>query len=206
MQHHQPVVECGADSVAGEVTNHVVAEPICVRLDDAADDRQGASRLDGLDRAHGGFVGALDEQPVLLGHVPRQERGVGVAVDTVDEGGDVDVDDVAVLDHGRVGDAVANDLVQRGAAGLRVTLVAQRRRVGAVVDHVLVRNAVELVGGDARRDGLTSLGQRRGGDASGNAHLLDHLGGLDPRLATLLRGRLAHVFGAHDRAWHRQRR
>ncbi len=185
--------------MAGEIANHVVAEPVCVRLDDAADDRQCAAGLDGLDRAHRRFVGALDEQPVLLGHVAGQEGGVGVAVHAVDVGGDVDVDDVAVLDHRRVGDAVADDLVQRRAAGLRETLVAQRRRVGAVVDHVLVGDAVEFVGGDARRDGLARLGQRARRDASGDAHLLDHLGGLHPRLAALLRGRPAHVLRAGDR-------
>ena len=91
--------------------------------------------------------------------VAGEERRVGVAVHAVDVGGDVDVDDVAVLDHRRVGDAVADHLVERGAARLREALVAQRRRVGAVVDHVLVRDAVELVGRDAGRDGLAGLGQ-----------------------------------------------
>ena len=165
-----------------------------------------AAGLDGLDRAHGRFVGALDEQSVLLGHVAGQEGGVGVAVHAVDVGGDVDVDDVAVLDHGRVGDAVADDLVERRAAGLREALVAQRRRVGAVVDHVLVRDAVELVGGDAGRDGLARLGQRARRDAAGDPHLLDHLGRLHPRLAALLSRRLPRVLGARDRAGHRQRR
>ena len=42
-----------------------------------------------------------------------------------------------------------------------IALVAQRRRVRAVVDHVLVGDPVELVGGDARRDGLARLGQCR---------------------------------------------
>ena len=139
-----------------------------------------------LDRAHRRLVGALDQQPVLLGDVAGQERRVGVAVHAVDVGGDVDVDDVAVLDHRRVRDAVADDLVQRRAARLREALVAQRRRVGAVVDHVLVGDAVEFVGGDARRDGLAGLGERARRDAAGDAHLLDHLGGLHPRLGALL--------------------
>ncbi len=97
-----------------------------------------APRFDGFDRPHRGLVGALDQQAVLLGDVAGQERGVGVAVHAVDVGRDVDVDDVAVFDHGRVGDAVADDLVQRRAARFGIALVAQRRRVGAVVDHVVV--------------------------------------------------------------------
>ena len=157
--------------------------------------------LDGLDGAHRRFVGALDEQPVLLGHVAGQEGGVGVAVHAVDVGGDVDVDDVAVLDHRRVRDAVADDLVQRRAAGLREALVAQRRRVGAVVDHVLVGDAVQLVGRHAGSDGLAGLGQRARRDAPGDAHLLDHLGRLHPRFAALARRRLAHVLGARRSTW-----
>ena len=156
--------------------------------------------LDGLDRAHGRFVGALDEQAVLLGHVARQEGGVGVAVHAVDVGGDVDVDDVAVLDDRRVGDAVADDLVERRAAGLREALVAKRRRVGAVVDHVLVGDAVELIGRHTGRDRLACLGQRTRRDAPGNTHLLDHLGRLHPRLAALFGGRLpAYSGGAIER-------
>jgi hypothetical protein len=36
---------------------------------------------------------------VLLGDVTDQERGVGVAVDAVEVGGDVDVADLAVLER-----------------------------------------------------------------------------------------------------------
>src|SRR5689334_17034218 len=38
VQHDQAVVERGRDAVAGEITNNVVPEPVCVRLDDPADD------------------------------------------------------------------------------------------------------------------------------------------------------------------------
>ena len=84
--------------MSGEIANHVVAEPVCVRFDDPADHRQRSAGLDGLDRTHLASLGALDEQPVLLGHIAGQKGGVGVAVHAVDIGGDVDVDDVAVLD------------------------------------------------------------------------------------------------------------
>ena len=42
---------------------------------------------------------------------------------------DINVDDVTVLQHGVVGDAVADDLVQGGAARLRKPAVAKGRRV-----------------------------------------------------------------------------
>ena len=37
VQHHHSVVEGGTDTVTREITNDVVAEPVCVGLDDAPD-------------------------------------------------------------------------------------------------------------------------------------------------------------------------
>ena len=50
------------------------------------------------------------------------------------------------------------------AQGLRVTAVAERARVGAVVAEELVPDPVKLVGGDARRDVPADLGKRPGGE------------------------------------------
>src|SRR5699024_2025721 len=105
----------------------------------------------------------------------------------------------AVGDHGGVGDAVADHLVERGAARLGEVLVAEGGGIRAVVEHVLVGDAVDLVGGHPRGDGLAGRGQRTGRDAAGDAHLLDHLSGLHPRLAALLHSGLPDVFGALDR-------
>lgn len=44
--------------------------------------------------------------------IAGRKRRVGVTVHPTDVGGDVDVDDVAVGDHRRVGDSMADDLVE----------------------------------------------------------------------------------------------
>ena len=108
-------MEGQADPVPGEVAHHAVAETAGVLLDDQAHRVQRAARGDGLDAAHHRLFRALDQEPRLLVHLTGEERRVGVAVHAADVGRDVDVDDVAVLDHGVVRDAVADDLVQRGA-------------------------------------------------------------------------------------------
>ena len=192
--------------MTGEVSNDVVAEAIRIRLDHCADHRQRTARLDRLDGAHGRLVRALDQQSVFRTDVTGQEGGVGVAVYPVDVGGDVDIHDVAIGNDGRVRDAVADDLIQRGAAGLRETLVTQRRRVGAVVDHVVMGDPVQFIGGDTGCDGVAGLGQRTGGNATGNAHLLDHLRRLHPGLTTLRRGGTTDVLGPWNRLRHRQER
>jgi hypothetical protein len=73
-----------------------------------------------------------------------------VAMPAVLDDGDVDVDDVAVLQRPVVGDAVADHVVERRAQRRRVgrvarRLVAQRGRDAALhVHHVLVRQAVDF--------------------------------------------------------------
>jgi hypothetical protein len=182
VRHDQPRVERPADAVPGEVPHHPVPEPAGVRLDHPADGVQRAARRDRPDTAHHRLVGSLDQQPRFLVHVAGQEGGVGVAVHAADESGDVNVDDVAVVDQRVVGYPVADDLVQRGAQRLRVAAVAQRAGVGAVADQVVVAHLVQVVGRDARGHSGADRRQRLRGQLARHPHPLDDLGRLDVRL------------------------
>jgi len=122
-----------------------------------------------------------DHKRPLLVDLTGQERGVGVAVHAADERGDVDVDDVAVLDHPAVRDPVADHLVGARAQRLREALVAERRGVGVVRDQELVTDPVQFVVSHARSNGPADLLQRLGGDPAGDAHLRDRLGVLHLR-------------------------
>ncbi len=112
--------------------------------------------------------------------VADEERGVGVAVYPADEGGDVEVDDVAVLQRSRVGDAVADDLVDAGAHALREVVVVERARVGVAFDAQVVDVHVDRIGRDPGGDHLAGQAQHLGGDDAGVAHAFDDVGGLDP--------------------------
>ena len=76
---------------------------------------KGETGADGLDAFHHRHVGLGDELARVLVHVADEERGGRIAMHTVAEEGDVDVDDVAVGQRSGVGDAVADDLVHRRA-------------------------------------------------------------------------------------------
>src|SRR3546814_6613862 len=72
---------------------------------------------------------------------------------------DLDVDDIPFLQHFRAGNAVADDVIDRGADRLRerrtsaAAAVVQRCRDAVQrADDVLVADAVQLVGGNARFD------------------------------------------------------
>ena len=65
----------------------------------------------------------------------------------------------------RVGDAVADDLVDRGAQALGVAVVVERARVGAALDVELVAVRVDLVGGDPGPHELAGEAQDLGADA-----------------------------------------
>src|SRR5665648_1251645 len=148
------------------------------------------------------LVGDVDEQAGLLVDVSHQVHRTRVAVHAADVARDVDVDDVAVPQHRRVRDPVADHLVDRGAQGLgerhllRVRLVVQGRRVRPVVAEELVTHPVQVVGGDPWCDVASHFGECLGCDPGGDPDPLDGLGVLDlragePRLAVL-----ADVLGA----------
>ena len=130
--------------------------------------------------------------------VAAVERGAVVAVHTILERGDVDLDQVTVLQWAGVGDAVADDLVDAGADGLGEAAVVQRGRICAVVQHVLVSDVVQLVGGDPGRDGLGSFvhGLRR--DPPRHPHGLHHLGWLHVGSGVRFGRLAAHVVGLED--------
>jgi beta-galactosidase len=197
VRHDQAGVERRPDSVPGEVPHDAVVEPLGVGLDDAADDVEPPAGPHRLDPAHHRLVRALDQQPGLLVHLARQERGVRVTVHAADEPGDVDVDDVA-LPHDRVvRDAVADDLIQRGAQRLGVAPVTECRGVRAAGDEEVVTDFVKVVRRDPRLHVAAHFGEGLRRDLPGRPHAFDRVRVLDIGLAER-RELLAHVLGALD--------
>src|SRR6185437_9145120 len=91
----RPGVEGLADAVPGEVTDHAVTEPLGVGLDHPSDHADRTSRSGRLDASHHRLVGALGQVADLFGWLAGEVGATGVAVHTVQVGGDVDLDHVA---------------------------------------------------------------------------------------------------------------
>ena len=83
-----------------------------------------------------------------------------------------------------VGNAVADDVVDRGADRLPVALVEQRRGIGAVIVREFVDEAVERFGGHARAHHRADQVERLGGQRPGLAHRLKVGGAMKADLAS----------------------
>ena len=97
----------------------------------------------------------------------------------VDDRGHVDVDDVAVLERLLARDAVAHDMVDRDAAALGISAVAERRGQSAGVGRHLVDELVELLGRDARHHMRSERVEDLGGKPTGAAHPFEPLGSVE---------------------------
>jgi len=179
--HLEPTVELGADSVADELPDDTEAVSLGVALDGVADGVERLGRPNGVDAQVHGDSGLGDEAPGVVVDVADQDGHRGIAVDPVEEDRDVDVDDVAVGQWSAVGDAVADDLVDRGAHRLGVAAVVERARIAAPNDGGLVDEGVDPVGGDAGLHGTAGLDEDLGCCRSRPAHPLDLVGGAHRR-------------------------
>ena len=98
---------------------------------------------------------------------------------TILDDGDVQVDDVAVLEHLAAWHAVADLVVDRSADRLGVGRVArggiiQRGRNAALhVDHVVMAQGVEFLGRDAGFDEGRDVVEHFPSQPSGQAHAFD---------------------------------
>ena len=114
------------------------------------------------------------------GGLADEVHAAGVAVEAVADHGDVDVDDVAGLQALIVRDAVADDVIDRGADGLGEAAVVEVGRHRALHVHdVVVAEPVELLGGHARDDVLADHVEHLGRQAPGDAHFFLLFRGLD---------------------------
>jgi hypothetical protein len=91
-------------------------------------------------------------------------------VPAVENRRDVDVDDVAVLQHPVARDSVAHDVVDRGAAALVVAAIAERGGDGAARPHFGEHDVVNLLRRHAGHDVRHQRVEDFGGAAAGGAH------------------------------------
>ena len=125
-----------------------------------------------------GFVRQLRQTLGRNGHIAHREHAAGVAMPTIFDDGDVDVDRVAFFQRLVIWNAVAHLMVDRCADGLGVGVVT----AGVVVEwggngllnlrDVVVAELVELVGRHARHHVRGDEVENFGGQFARDAHAL----------------------------------
>ena len=196
MKDRWGIVEDPPDAVTAEIAHHGEALRLGMGLDRGADGADTRTRPHRLDALHHRLEGDVDEAARFQRNLlAEEEHAAGIAMPAVEDHRHVDVEDVAVHQAPVAGDAVADDVVQRGADGAREAAVVERRRDCVVIDDEAVAEPVELVGGDARLDVRRDEVERGGGEGPGLAHAREILGAvdLDPPLVVLRAGRRRHL-------------
>ena len=168
------LVELAADAVAAVLPHHRVVLRLHVALDGVADIAQMGAGAHLTDAEPQRFQGDAHQPFRQYRGRADEEHLAGVAVEAVLDHGDVDVDDVPLLQPLVPGDAVTHLVIDRGADGLGETAVVERcRNRLLLVDDVVVADAVDLIGGDPRLhvrcDHLEHLGRQ----PAGHTHLID---------------------------------
>src|SRR5687768_10080792 len=102
------LVELAADAVAAELAHHGVAVLLGVGLDGRAEVAQAHARADLADALPHALVGHLDQPAGLDAGLADVVHAARVAVVAVLDDGDVDVEDVAGLEHPVAPDALAH--------------------------------------------------------------------------------------------------
>jgi hypothetical protein len=193
VQYVGRVVEKLADAVAAEIAHDGTALAFGVALDGRAD-RAGAGA--GADRryaAHQAFM--RDFQQPLGGALDGADRihAARIAMPAVENVGHVDVDDVAVPERLGVRNAVADDMIDRGAGRFGVAAIVQGRGQGPLIHAKFENKPVDRFGGHAGRHNARQFVEAARGQVAGLAHAGEGFLAVEPDLAGVSRGRRCSV-------------
>ena len=163
--------------MAAKFAHHAKAVFLHAFLDGGCHVAQGSPRLDGGKAALHALARDLDELLALLAHLANAEHAARVGIVAVEDCGAVYIHDVALMQHVLfAGDAMAHDVVDRGADAFGVALVVEVGGDAAVLCGVLVDPLVDLFGGHAGVDVLAHVVEGTDVDGCRALDALDILG------------------------------
>ena len=158
-----------ADSMAAIVADNPHALGVGIGLDGLSDGSNRKAWFHGADALPEGLMGDADEVCRLFVDGAHGEGGIGVAMHAMEEEGDVNVEDVSVLERATVRDAMTDDFVGRGADGFGEAAIIECAWIAAEGDDGFMRKEVQLVGGHSGANGLAGEFQNLGRGLAGFA-------------------------------------
>ena len=99
-----------------------------------------------------GVERALADGASFIADLSDEERFRLIAVPAIHNTGDIDIDDIAILENVVAGDPMADDVVDAGADGGGIAVVVEGGRFGAEGEGAVVDGVVEIHGRDTGLD------------------------------------------------------
>jgi hypothetical protein len=188
MQDVRRVVEQASDAMAAEIAHHRATLRFRIGLDRRADCAGAHAGLHRRDAAQQAFIGHF-HQP-LGGALDLADRihAARIAMPSVQHIGHVDIDDIAFAQRLRIRNAVADDVVDRGADGFGIAAIIQRCRQRAVVGAEFEDETIDGVGRDARLDDCGEFIEAARRQLARLAHPVEVLRGIEADDAGILEG------------------
>ena len=119
-----------------------------------------------------GVEGTLANGASFIADVSDEEGFRLITVPSVHDAGDIDIDDIAIVENIVTWDAVADDVVHTRAAAFGVSEVPKGGRCVSVLNGVVVCESIDFTGGDACLDKTTEVIHQLSVEASGGAHAI----------------------------------
>jgi hypothetical protein len=118
----------------------------------------------------------IDQTLCLDRNIADQKHTAGVAMPAVQHGCDVDIDDIAILQPLIGWDTMADDMVDAGAAAMRIAAIAERCGNRAAAQRHLADDVVQFFGRHAGHNVRHQRVEDFGREPTGLAHAFKALG------------------------------
>src|SRR5690606_14175052 len=148
------------------------------------------------DAAHQAFIGYVDQPLRLDLRLAGDIHAAAVAIPAIQDRRHVDIEDIAIFELLRAGDAMTDNMVDGNTDGFRIAAIVERAGDGAARGDKFRADAIQLLRRDAGDDIFGDHVKRLGGQTAGLAHCLERLGTmqLDHAGIALRRGYTCFIF------------
>lgn len=175
-------VKVTPDAVTTKLADYAVPRFFGKGLNGMADVSQMVAWSDGPDAVPERFISQVAKTAGLFADFSHTEHAAGIPMKSFLDDGDVEIDDVSILEDAVAGNAVTDLMVDRsanrtGIGPMSLGRIIQGGRDGVLnLDHVVMAQAIQMVGGDARNHVGRNVVQHFGSEATGDTHFVNFFG------------------------------
>ena len=151
---------------------------LAMLLNNMTDITEGDAGLNKFDSLVETFLSHFDQALRMVWHVADTEHLAGIAMETILDNSDINIDDVSGFQGLAVtGDAVTNHVINRSTDGFRKAIVVKRCRNSLLhVNDMVVADFVEFASAHSRLHMRANHFQNFSGQFAGHTHLCNIVG------------------------------